>query len=234
MSLEVERLKKVYRGYLDSDAVNTRWAQQNPGNQAIVRERMAAIKTLLFRAGRASCAGRAILEVGCGSGATLASMQQMGAGPADLFGVDLLPDRVALAGKRYPDMAFLAGNAEALPFPDERFDLVLLFTVFSSILDQAMTAHVAAEVRRVLCPGGAVLWYDFRFDNPRNPHVRGMKKATIRALFPGFAIALKTITLLPPLARRLGPATGMLYPLLASIPLVRTHYLGLLVKPASR
>ncbi|NTU79987.1 MAG: class I SAM-dependent methyltransferase [Chloroflexales bacterium] len=227
---EVERLRAVYRGYRDSDAVRARWAQDNPGNQAISCERLASIRGALGAAGLLPLTGRTVLEVGCGSGSILASMRQMGAASADLIGVDLLPDRVALAGKRYPDMAFLTGNAEALPFPDERFDLVLLFTVFSSILDQAMAANVAAEVRRVLRPGGAVLWYDFRFNNPRNPHVRGVSRQSIQALFPAFELHLQTITLLPPLARRLGAATPLLYPPFAGVPLLRTHHLGLLVK----
>jgi hypothetical protein len=103
-------------------------------------------------------------------------------------------------------------------------DMVLLFTVFSSILDHRMAENVATEVRRVLKPGGAVLWYDFRYDNPSNPHTRGMTKRHIRRLFPGFTLNLRTITSLPPLARRLGRATSWLYPVLAAGPFLRTHY----------
>ena len=33
-------------------------------------------------------------------------------------------------------------------------------------------------------PGGGVLWYDFTFDNPRNPDVRGVPLARVRELFP--------------------------------------------------
>ena len=121
-------------------------------------------------------------------------------------------------------------NAEQLGFPDTSFDLVLLFTVFSSILNEQMSCNVAYEVSRVLRPGGAVLWYDFRYNNPRNPNVRGMTKRYIETLFPGLHMRLHTITLLPPLARRLGRLTPVLYPVLAAIPPLRTHYLGVLVK----
>ena len=127
--------------------------------------------------------------------------------------------------------SFCRANAEQLGFPDGAFDLVLLFTVFTSILDDRMARSVAREVERVLKPGGAVVWYDFRYDNPWNPNVRGMTKATIRSLFADFELKLQMVTLLPPLARRLGRATSILYPVLAAVPLLRTHYLGLLVKP---
>jgi len=93
-----------------------------------------------------------------------------------------------------------------------------------------MAGCVLTEVRRVLMPGGTVLWYDFRYNNPWNPHVRGMTKRHIRQFFPGFEMHLRTITLLPPLARRLGRLTPVLYPLLAAIPPLRTHYLGLLLR----
>jgi hypothetical protein len=94
-----------------------------------------------------------------------------------------------------------------------------------------MARNVAREVSRVLKPGGAIVWYDFIYNNPRNPHVRGMKRSDLLNLFPEFQFGLHKITLLPPLSRRLGPLTSVLYPALAAIPWLRTHYLGLLHKP---
>jgi ribosomal protein S18 acetylase RimI-like enzyme len=62
--------------------------------------------------------------------------------------------------------------------------------------------------------------------------VRGVAKHEIRELFPRCAIDLKRITLAPPLARAVSPHWSMLYHLLATIPLLRTHYLGTIRKPA--
>ena len=76
-----------------------------------------------------------------------------------------------------------------------------------------------------------MVWYDFRRDNPRNPNVRGVRKAAIEKLFPGFEMRLQTVTLLPPLARRLGKLTPVLLPVLTRVPFLRTHLLGLLIKP---
>ena len=52
------------------------------------------------------------------------------------------------------------GNGEELPYGNGTFDLVLLFSVLTSILDPRVQANLAAEARRVLRPGGAILWYD--------------------------------------------------------------------------
>jgi hypothetical protein len=94
-----------------------------------------------------------------------------------------------------------------------------------------MARNVAQEVSRVLKPGGAVVWYDFIYNNPKNPQVRGLRLSAIRDLFPDFHFIMRKVTLFPPLARRLGPLTSVLYPALAAIPCLRTHYLGLLHKP---
>jgi len=48
---------------------------------------------------------------------------------------------------------------------------------------------------RVLKPGGAILWFDLRVDNPRNPQVKGLRKKEIASLFPGCDVDL-TPTLL--------------------------------------
>ena len=50
-------------------------------------------------------------------------------------------------------------------------------------------------------------------------------------LFAGFRGHWTSLTLLPPLARRLGPLTPFAYPALAAIAPLRTHLLGVLIKP---
>jgi ubiquinone/menaquinone biosynthesis C-methylase UbiE len=152
-------------------------------------------------------------------------------GRKTFFGVDLLTDRIRRAKENFPKMNFQEANAEALPFADGFFDLVTVFTVFTSILDPQMARNLTREFNRVLRSGGAVVWYDFRMNNPLNPHVRGISRKGIRNLFPEFNVHAVSITVLPPLARRCGALTDLLYPYLASLPFLRSHYLGLLVKP---
>lgn len=228
---EVDRLTEVYRIYRESADVQALWDEQNSGNQEILKERQYETKKLLDSFGLLPLGERKILEVGCGSGKTLASLIELGAQSENLCGVDLLPDRIEEAQSRYPVLHFQCANAEQLDFPNASFDLILLFTVFSSILDGNMAKSVANEVYRLLKPGGAVLWYDFRYNNPRNRNVRGIDRSQIETLFPKLRTNLRTITLLPPLARRLRRFTPILYPMLSAIPILRTHYLGFLVKP---
>jgi SAM-dependent methyltransferase len=228
---EVERLAAVYRKYRQERGFQAKWSPANPGNRAIARERQGLLTSLLQAHGFFPLAGRRILDVGCGGGTILASFKDLGAAAEDLYGVDLIPEGVALAREAFPDIHFQVGNAENLAFQSNYFDLVLLFTVFSSILDIRMARNVSREVSRVLKPGGAIVWYDFIYNNPGNPHVRGIKRANLAELFPEFQLGLHKITLFPPLARRLGPLTAVLYRPLAALPCLRTHYLGLLHKP---
>lgn len=230
---EVDRIRQVYHDYDTSGNERSKRDHSNPGQRAILAERNRAIVDCLQGSHLQPLWDKQILDIGCGVGALMALLQHIGASSFRLYGVDLLHDRIALAQLYYPDMHFFCANAEELEFPDASFDLVLLFTVFSSILDERMGHNVASEVRRILKPRGAVLWYDVRYQNPWNPHTRAMKLEEIRRRFPGFDLHLRAITLIPPLARRLGRLTPGLYPVLTSIPWLRTHYLGLLVKPAA-
>jgi ubiquinone/menaquinone biosynthesis C-methylase UbiE len=183
-------------------------------------------------AGLLPLAGRRVLDVGSGSGGELAWLLELGARPADLVGVDLLSERVAAARRAYPEIDFRQANAERLEFGDGEFTLVLAITLFSSILDRGMASNVAAEIVRVLAPGGALLWYDVRYDSVSNRNVRAVTVARVRELFPSLQGELRTLTLLPPLARRLGPLTEGAYPLLSGFPPLRSHLVGLLRKPA--
>ena len=227
---EVDRLKEVYREYGERGWRKTKWAVTNRGNQAIRQERERKLEQLLQRSRFLPLSNRRILDVGCGTGEILAGFQAWGAQPENLFGVDLLADRIRSAKENFPEMTFQEANAEALPFASGSFDLVALFTVFTSILDPQMARNVSREINRILRSGGAVVWYDFRMNNPFNQHVRGISRAGVRSLFPGFDSRLVTITLLPPLARRSGALIDRLYPWLASLPFLRSHYLGVLTK----
>lgn len=230
---EVQRLQEVYRDYEARDLGATRWGAQNRGNRTIMAERRRVMRSLLGGHGLLPLGGREVLEVGCGSGHVLAGLQELGAEPGRLHGVDLLPGRITEARRAHPGLDVRQANAEQLPFETASFDLVLLFVVFSSILDAAMQRNVAAECSRVLRFGGHVLWYDFRYDNPSNVHVRGVRLRTVRQLFPGFEIRSRTLTVVPQLARRLGPLTTIAYPLLAALPPLRTYHMALLRKPGS-
>ena len=176
--------------------------------------------------------GERILDVGCGRGFWLRQFIQWGAKPENLFGIDLLEERIQEGKQLCPlGVTLQLGDASNLEFQDDSFDLILQFTVFTSILDQQMKMKLAAEMSRVLKPGGAVLWYDYFFSNPHNPDVRGVTRKEILQLFPKLSISLKRITLAPPLGRAVGPFSPALYRAMSAFKPLCTHYLGLFQKP---
>jgi hypothetical protein len=85
----------------------------------------------------------------------------------------------------------------------------------------------------VLAPEGAIIWYDFFVNNPRNQHVRGVKRSEILELFPTFAARSERITLLPPLSRRLVPISWLAAEGLERMRVLNTHLLVLLRRSSS-
>ena len=102
--------------------------------------------------------------------------------------------------------------------------LVSGHTVFSSILDGSARKALAQEMVRVLKPRGKILIYDYRISDLRNPDTVGIRKREIQRLFPGFTIQKRSLTLAPPVLRRVAPVSPLLAHVLESwFPFLRTH-----------
>ena len=197
----------------------------------MIQERERLTLDLLRNQGITSLSQKKVLEIGCGTGFWLRQFINWGAQPQNITGVDLLPDRVSQAKELCPKgMQINTGRATKLQMEDAQFDLVLQSLVFSSMLDQAMKEQTATEMLRVLKIDGAILWYDFHYNNPSNPDVRGIKKKEIYHLFPGCHITLWKITLAPPLSRSLVPYSWLFCYLLGKLKIFNTHYLGIIRK----
>jgi SAM-dependent methyltransferase len=206
----------------------------NPGHLFMVQERERAVLQLLERNGFGRLDSTQVIEIGCGGRTWLRDFVKWGARPDHLTGVDLLPDRIAEARRTCPPgVTLLCANAAALEFADASFDIVLQATMFTSILDAALRRAVAAEMMRLVRPDGLMLWYDYHVDNPRNRDVRGVPKREIVELFPGCGIELRRVTLAPPIARAVAPYAHWACHLLQAVPLLRTHYLGVIRKGAA-
>ncbi|MCV2349745.1 class I SAM-dependent methyltransferase [Paucibacter sp. Y2R2-4] len=175
-----------------------------------------------------------LAEVGCGAGGNLQEMLRFGFRPEHLQGVELLPERYAAARAVLPEAVSLyLGDASQAEIAPASQDLVLQSTVFSSILSDSVQEALAQAMWSWLKPGGAVLWYDFIVDNPRNADVRGVPIRRVKALFPEARIRWQRVTLAPPLARlvcRLHPSA---YTVFNSIPWLRTHVLAVIEKSSS-
>ncbi len=226
---ELDRIRQTYEHRRNSIPAD-RYSRTNPGHLYALHEREATMAALLRAAGLQSLAGLRILDIGCGRGATLRQYLEYDADPARLWGIDLLPGFTQQAYSSRPDLHLACASASELPFGDGSFDFVSQFVMFTSVLSIEMRQRIAREIHRVLAQRGKFLWYDFAYNNPKNPNVRGIRLAEVRQLFPGFTISSRRITLAPPLGRaigRLGPAS---YYAASKMRFLCTHYLCLLEK----
>lgn len=209
-----------------------RYSMLRPEVWQSVQERQRALLQLLALHGVHELSQRRLVEVGCGAGGNLIEMLRLGFAPQHLAGIELLPERLEVARQVLPQATTLiGGDATLADIAPESQDFVLQSTVFSSLLDKAFQHRLADAMWAWLKPGGAVLWYDFTFDNPRNPDVRGVPMARVRQLFPQGLITHRKVTLAPPLARLVCLWHPSLYPVFNALPLLRTHVLAWVTKP---
>ena len=214
-------------------AATDRYSMLQPDVWQTVQERQRAMLRLLNRLGWRDLSALRLFEVGCGSGGNLLEFLRLGFAPQHLAGIELLAPRYAQARAVLPARVTLhLGDAAVLDLPAQSQDIVFVSTVFSSLLDDAFQQTLAEAMWRWVRPGGGVLWYDFTLDNPRNPDVRGVTPARIRALFPHARMQSRRVTLAPPIARAVTKLHPGLYPVFNAVPLLRTHLLSWLGKSA--
>lgn len=101
---------------------------------------------------------RRVLEVGCGRGGGAAYLARHQS-PAEYIGLDIAAGTVAFCNgfHRVPGLSFIQGEAESLPFPEGRFDVVINV---ESARCYGNLGRFFREVFRVLEPGGRFLFAD--------------------------------------------------------------------------
>lgn len=218
-SVEARRIRQVYTHL-------PRRATIELFDRCAVHEREEHLVRMLLRKGLKSLSGLRILDVGCGAGALLRRLLDLGAVPENCSGVDLMGNLLQYGRRLSPGpLGLVEASATQLPFRDEEFDLVLQFTMFSSVLDARLKRTTMQEVLRTLRRGGRFIWYDFAYSNPRNPTVRGIGKREIRELFAGCNVEFQRVTLAPPIGRVAARLSPTLYHLLSCVYWLRTHYI---------
>lgn len=207
--------------------LNDRYAYIEPAAYMAVQERERAMVRWIRSCGIRPVQDRKVLEIGCGSGVNLLWFLRAGFSPENLVANELLPDRASIARNNLPaGCELLVSDALDLDLPEDGFDIVVQATVFSSILDNGFQTELAARMWRWVKPGGGVLWYDFVYDNPWNPDVRGMGLQSIRRLFPNAPMRYWRVTLAPPISRIVTRVHPFLYTVFNTVPALRTHVLA--------
>ena len=218
----LERTRQAYRRY-ESGSQSRRWAAREPGSRLALEERNAWLVQAL--AGR-----NVVLDIGCGDGNLALTLDRAGVRPAAYIGTDLLPERIDAARSRVPWGTFHVGSADSLPLGDASVDAVAAVTTLSSIPAELLPA-VAAEIARVLMPGGRLVVYDMRYRSPGNPDVHPVRSDDLSRLFRDWPIRSRTMTLLPPLARSALGGSPRRYGFLTSLPWLRSHAGSVLTRP---
>jgi ubiquinone/menaquinone biosynthesis C-methylase UbiE len=228
-SADVNRIRRVYADR-SARGLGRRYKAHRPEVILAAHQVERMLLTKLGARGWTDFSGLEVLDAGCGSGGPLVRLVSHGVNPTNAHGVDLRDSAIGVARSRLPSADLRVGNAAELSYADDSMDLVLQFTMFSSILDTALRAKVANEMSRVVRPGGLIVSYDFRI-NPLNPQTRGLGRRELSALFPGHGIEARTVTLAPPIARLVAPRSyGLAAALQALMPL-RTHLLAFITPP---
>lgn len=139
------------------------------------------------------CAGRVVLEAGCGEGYGADLLAEVA---AHVIGLDYDAATVAHVRARYPRVDIRHGNLVDLPLADASVDVVVNFQVIEHLWDQE---KFIAECLRVLRPGGQLLvstpnriTFTPGSDTPVNPfHTRELNAAELTELLTdgGFGLS---------------------------------------------
>ncbi len=166
----------------------------------------------------ASTNNKTILEIGAGQGGNINYLKACGFKDECIFVNELLPERIAALKKDYSTIKLFEGNAIELNF-NQQFDAIYQSTVFTSVLKDEDRQALANNMWLHLKKDGAIFWYDFIYNNPKNKHVKKVSIDEIKKLFPeAKSFTVSKITLAPPIGRRV----GRLYNLF-NWPFLRSH-----------
>jgi len=103
--------------------------------------------------------GEDLLEIGPGPGAATEWLRHRA---RRLVAIELEPDAAARLGERFAgtNVEAVAGDATALPYPDESFDTVGMFTMLHHVPTLARQDALLAGALRALRPGGTLIGSD--------------------------------------------------------------------------
>jgi ubiquinone/menaquinone biosynthesis C-methylase UbiE len=120
--------------------------------------------------------GEMVLDLGCGAGFDACVAARLVGPEGQVVGVDVTPEMVQRAWEfaalqPFRHLSFQVAAVEKLPFPSQFFDVVISNGVFNLVVEKT---QAAAEIFRVLKPGGRLLWADMALVAPLFPERQGL------------------------------------------------------------
>jgi ubiquinone/menaquinone biosynthesis C-methylase UbiE len=141
---------------LDFDEENARRLEAVYMTPDVVAQRRAVRAALSLQP------GERVLDIGSGPGFLAAEMAAKVSPGGRVHGIDPSQSMLASARRRDALVQYGIGDALALPFPDEHFDVAVCTQVYEYVQD---IATALAEARRVLRTGGRLLVLDTDWDS---------------------------------------------------------------------
>lgn len=167
------RVRRMFAAIAPSYDINNRlhslWMDQHWRNVAV---KLAAVKP-----------GDAVVDVACGTGDL--ALKFASARPASVIGVDFTYEMLPLAHRKAQGhhgrtpVAWLNGDAMALPLPDACADIVSIAFGIRNVADPAVAIR---EFFRILRPGGRLVILEFSL--PTNALLRGLYNFYFRRILP--------------------------------------------------
>lgn len=110
------------------------------------------VHTVAYEHAAREASNKRVLDLGCNTGYGTAILARKS---KSIVGVDVSEGAVSAASREHANIEFHLVNGKELPFPSGSFDLVTSFQVIEHLVDPRQYLD---EIRRVLVPGGVVLF----------------------------------------------------------------------------
>jgi SAM-dependent methyltransferase len=210
------------------------WTKPYLADEVMFDSRLRHYDVLFSTLALAPLGDRQLLDVGCANGKWLEiCCRRWGARQIHCFGNDKREEhwrnwRRADSGTQ---ITFILKSTHELDFAPQSFDVVHQSMMLSSIVDQETRTRTAEVLWSLLRPNGILISYDFWL-NPFNPRTVGIRSAELRRLFPhGRRIYARSLTLAPPLSRKLTMLQRPALLALEKLRFLNSHLLVALERP---